>query len=251
MGKTRSPNRDKAFAIYKEHNGKITPKEIAEQLGDKIVNIYSWKKNDEWDVQLNGKVGAPKGNKNAIGNNGGAPSGNLNNLRHGLYCDETKRLPKEFIKKMFPIGLRKAYEETQNLELSKLAKLGHSIDILWAKILASQTITYVKNKKDMTKELKKQSDSDTSSTKEFEIQYAWDKENKNIDIQSKAMDRLSNMIKTYEDLLHTNWELTSEEQRVRVEKLKAELSKLNGTDNNKRQGNLDKLLEVFKQGPVK
>lgn len=31
------------------------------------------------------KSGAPKGNKNALGNHGGAPKGNSNNLKHGLY----------------------------------------------------------------------------------------------------------------------------------------------------------------------
>ena len=29
--------------------------------------------------------GAPKGNHNAIGNSGGAPSGNKNNYKHGIY----------------------------------------------------------------------------------------------------------------------------------------------------------------------
>ena len=30
--------------------------------------------------------GAPKNNQNAVGNSGGAPEGNQNNLRHGAYC---------------------------------------------------------------------------------------------------------------------------------------------------------------------
>lgn len=175
------------------------------------------------------KGGAPKGNKNAKGNKGGAPKGNLNNLQHGYYCDEAKRLPKEFIKKWFPVGLKNAYEESANLGISKLDKLGHTIDMLWAKILVNQKITSIKNKKDTTKELKKQSKGKISS-EEYEIQFAWDKENNSLDVNSKAMERLANMIDKYEKLLHENWELATDEQKLRVEKLRKEIE--NSIDNN-------------------
>ena len=33
------------------------------------------------------KRGAPKGNKNAVGNKGGAPFGNANAVKHGLFMD--------------------------------------------------------------------------------------------------------------------------------------------------------------------
>lgn len=78
MGRSRSPNRDKAFAIYKEHKGNISSKELAEQLGEKIEYIYRWKTLDEWDSKIHKKKGAPKGNNRAAGNKGGAPKGNKN-----------------------------------------------------------------------------------------------------------------------------------------------------------------------------
>lgn len=168
------------------------------------------------------KGGAPKGNKNAKGNKGGAPKGNLNPLKHGLYCDETKRLPEDFIKKWLPVGLKNAFEGSASLGLSKLDKLGHAIDILWAKILVSQKITEVKNKKDTTKELKKESWGKTDS-KEFEIQFAWDKVNSSLDINSKAMERLSNMIDKYEKLLHSNWDLATDEQKLRIKKIENDI----------------------------
>lgn len=176
------------------------------------------------------KGGAPKGNKNAKGNKGGAPKGNLNPLKHGLYCDETKRLPEDFIKKWLPVGLKNAYEGSASLGLSKLDKLGHAIDILWAKILVSQKITEVKNKKDTTKELKKQSWGKNPS-EEYEIQFAWDKANSVLDVNSKAMERLTNMIDKYERLLHSNWDLATEEQKLKVEKLRQEISKLADDEN--------------------
>lgn len=219
MGRPRSPNRDKAYEIYEKNRGKISLNDIANMLNEKPSNIYSWKNKDKWDRKLKGNVGAPKGN--------------LNGLKNGMYCDPEKRLPSEFIKKWFPIGFKNAYEDSVNMGISKLDKLGHSIDMLWARILVSQKITRVKNKDDMTKELKReknQSGKNPSTEREYEIQFAWDKENSNLDTYSKAMERLTNMIDKYEKLLHANWDLATEEQKARIEKLKFELSKAKGDD---------------------
>lgn len=244
MGKARSPNRDKAFEIYKEHDGKITPKEIAELLGEKAVNIYSWKKNDEWNFKLNGKVGAPKGNKNAIGNKGGAPKGNLNNLQNGDYYDPTKHLEKSFLKKYLPMATRKIIEGVSESGMNSLEILWANIQLQLAAIFRSQKIMDVKNKNEMIKELKKtkvQSELQKDNTgkkvpveiykeEEYEFQFAWDRQATFLNSQSKAMTTLQNMISKYEDLLHKNWDLASEEQKLRVEKLKAEISK--GTKKN-------------------
>ncbi|MGV1117832.1 phage terminase small subunit, partial [Clostridium perfringens] len=48
----------------------------------------------------------------------------------------------------------------------------------------------------------------------------------------KAMKTLEGLINSYEKLLNTNWDLASEEQKTRVEKLKAEVNKLDGTNEN-------------------
>lgn len=229
MGKTRSPNRDKAFLIYKENNGKIGAKEIAALLDEKVVNIYAWKKNDEWDVKLNGKVGAPKGNKNAIGNKGGAPKGNLNNLQHGEYYDPTKHLEKDFMKKYLPAATKKIIKETVEAGLNSLDILWTNIQLQFAAVIRSQKIMEVKNKNDLTKELKREKESYSATgsgkEKEYELQFAWDKQERFLTSQSKAMTALQNMISKYEELLHKNWDLATEEQKLRVEKIKADLSK--------------------------
>ncbi|WP_054972392.1 phage terminase small subunit [Paenibacillus sp. A3] len=96
MGKERDPNRDRAAEIWREHDGKITNRQIAEMLGVDEKKIAVWKQRDKelWSVVQQGnndvvqhsessvvqrkKIGAPKGNKNAVGNKGGAPKGNQN-----------------------------------------------------------------------------------------------------------------------------------------------------------------------------
>lgn len=54
MARVRSPNRDKAFEIYKEHNGEITNREIANILDTPEKTISGWKVKDKWKDKLNG-----------------------------------------------------------------------------------------------------------------------------------------------------------------------------------------------------
>jgi len=52
LARVRSPNRDKAFDIYKEHGGDITNREIASMLNEDEKVIAVWKSRDKWnDVQ--------------------------------------------------------------------------------------------------------------------------------------------------------------------------------------------------------
>ncbi|MCC3868496.1 terminase small subunit [Terrisporobacter mayombei] len=54
MARVRSPNRDKAFEIYKENDGNITNREIANILGISEKSISGWKSKDKWNDKLNG-----------------------------------------------------------------------------------------------------------------------------------------------------------------------------------------------------
>ncbi|PAB61330.1 phage terminase small subunit [Anaeromicrobium sediminis] len=100
MARARSPNRDKAKIMYLESNGEKKLKDIAEELGLKDSQIRKWKSQDKWDQELKGalpktkgnvtnekkrKKGGQIGNKNALGNDGGAPEGNINAIKHGAY----------------------------------------------------------------------------------------------------------------------------------------------------------------------
>ncbi|QWU17380.1 Uncharacterized protein YjcR [Paenibacillus sophorae] len=95
MAKKRDPRRDEAFEIWKASGGKIDLVEIAAQLGVSDGTLRGWKSKDKWEAKLNETLrsdernvpqnterskrrGAPKGNKNAVGNRGGAPPGNTN-----------------------------------------------------------------------------------------------------------------------------------------------------------------------------
>jgi phage terminase small subunit len=50
MARKRDPNRDKAYEIWKQHDGKITNREIAHLLSTDEKKIAVWKQRDKWNV---------------------------------------------------------------------------------------------------------------------------------------------------------------------------------------------------------
>ncbi|MFK4171106.1 phage terminase small subunit-related protein [Paenibacillus lautus] len=73
--------------MWLKSGGTMKLKDIAAALSIGETQVRKWKSHDKWATDLNSNVtneskgnvtkrGAPKGNKNAVGNRGGAPAGN-------------------------------------------------------------------------------------------------------------------------------------------------------------------------------
>lgn len=214
MGRARDPNRDKAFEIYSEHNGNIELIEIAERLGVSAGTVRGWKSKDKWEPKIKGTFqkkntersknprGAPKGSKNALGH--GAPKGNTNALKHGLFA---KYLPQE------------VYEIAQELsEKQPIDILWENITLTYANLLHAQRILYVQDVEDTTSVLIATTAKGGAS---YEIHTAWDKQGKALAAMARAQSELKSMIKTYDEL--TRSPLVTEEQRLRIDNLKAQL----------------------------
>ncbi|MGD9678415.1 MAG: phage terminase small subunit [Vulcanibacillus sp.] len=228
MARASNPNRKKAYELWLEHNGAITNRRIAELLNENEKVIAVWKQRDKWNVvqqsdskvvqqKKNKKLGAPIGNKNAKGNKGGlgGPLKNDKAVKHG------------FFQKYFP---EEAIEIMQEIESqSPLDILWDNIVIQYTAIVRAQRIMFVRDQKDQTKVLKRQKESlgiggSSSWEKEYELQHAWDKHASFLQAQSRAMGELRSLIKQYEELCNSG--LASEEQKLRIEKLKAEVKAL-------------------------
>lgn len=241
----RDPLRDEAFKLFRNSKGKMTSKEIAEKLNKSVNTINSWRNKDEWSKKLKG--GAPRGNSNAKGH--GAPKGNLNNLKNGEYCDPSKFLDKGFLAKYIPAATKNIIKGVLENGVTHLDMLWDNIVLLYSSIIRSQKIMYVKNQDDITKVKIKEAYGENSSTEEWEYQFAWDKQEKFIKSQSSAMKTLNSMVKDYEELLHKNWDLATEEQKLRIEKLKLDISKITGEENTDKNKNtkLDSILEQLSE----
>lgn len=82
MGRQRSPNRDRAYEMWKESNGTKPLKSIAEELGEPETLVRKWKCQDKWDSKSNV---TEKKKGNVTKRKRGAPKGNTNSLKHGGY----------------------------------------------------------------------------------------------------------------------------------------------------------------------
>lgn len=228
MPRARDPNRNRAFEIYEEHGGNIDLVEIASQLNISAGTVRGWKSKDDWDGQLNGtlrkknterskKKGAQPKNQNAIGNKGGAaPQQNKNAEKYGFF---SKYLPEE-TREIFS-----AIEQADPLDL-----LWHQIQIAYAAIIRAQKIAYVRDQNDKTIEKVEEKDGNVIGER-WEVQQAWDKQNEFLKAQARAQGELRSLIKQYDEMIHKDWNLASEEQRMRIELLKHQAEAASGDDN--------------------
>ena len=213
MGRARDPNRDKAFEIYSESNGNIELIEIAERLGVSAGTVRGWKSKDKWEPKVKGTLqkknterskkprGAPKGSKNALGH--GAPKGNTNALKHGLFA---KYLPQE------------VYEIAQELsEKQPIDILWENITLTYANLLHAQRVLFVQDIEDNSTFVTSEGKAGVG----YEHHTAWDKQGKALAAMARAQSELKSMIKTYDEL--TRSPLVTEEQRLRIDNLKAQL----------------------------
>jgi len=216
----------------------ITLKDLAEKHGVKLGTLKSRKSREKWSRDatkkdatktkgLQPKAGAPKGNKNAVGNRGNPnpknqfTERNTMALKHGLF---SRYIPKETLEIMGML------DEKDPADL-----LWDQIMIQYAAIIRAQSIMFVTDKNEMIKELKKEKETENSSEIEYEFQFAWDRQANFLNAQSRAIAELRSSIKQFLELAHEQDErrLKLEKMQLNIEKTKAELDKLNDDSNDK------------------
>ncbi|HBF8910363.1 TPA: phage terminase small subunit [Clostridioides difficile] len=177
------------------------------------IKRYNWSKEKKKGAPIN-KRGAPFSNKNSVGY--GAPKENKNAEKFGFF---SKYLPEETRELIQEISIK-----------DKFDILWEQITIQYAAIIRAQKIMYVKDKEEMIKELKKHESTENGEKTEYEFQFAWDRQASFLNAQSRAMSELRSLIKQYDEMIHKDWNLATEEQKNRVEKLKCEVDNLKKSD---------------------
>jgi len=207
---------NKKDLAYQDYLKGMKYKEIAEKYGVTINTVKSWKTRYKWSrdgvhtkekgVHTKRKRGAPYGNKNALGNDGGAPEGNQNARKHGFF---SKYIPKE------------------TLEIMGTLEKKDPPDILWdqiliqyAAIIRAQQIMFVESKDEIIKELRKVKNGENFSEKEWELQFAWDRQANFLNAQSRAMSELRSLIKQFNELANED-----DERRLKLEQIQAGIEK--------------------------
>lgn len=196
---------EKSELARKDYEAGMKYKDIATKHGVSINTVKSWQRRHKWSRDKKGAPktprGAPKGNKNADGH--GAPKGNTNALKHGLFA---KYLPQE------------VYEIAQELtDKQPIDILWENITLTYANLLHAQRILFVQDIEDTSTFVTSTGKAGTG----YEHHTAWDKQSKALAAIARAQSELKGMIKTYDEL--TRSPLVTEEQRLRIDNLKAQL----------------------------
>lgn len=209
-------------------------KEIAEKYGVTLNTVKSWKTRYKWskdgkkgahtkpEKSMHTKRGAQPGNKNSSG----GPPGNKKAEKYGFF---SKHLPEETVSII------------EEMPKDPLDILWDQIQIAYAAIIRAQKIMYVEDKQDKTKETITYGESSTA----YEVQQAWDKHGNFLQAQARAQKTLEGMINRYDDLLHKNWELATEEQRARIERIKADTERIKGGEQASTEDKVAKLFDAI------
>lgn len=191
---------------YKDYKKGLKRKEIALKYNVSINTVKSWKTR-HWnrleDAPPKKKKGAPLKNKNATG-----PPRNQNAVKHGFF---SKWLPEE------TLAILGEVESKSPIDL-----LWDNIQLQYAAIIRAQKLMYVRDQQDKTIERIEEKSGNVDGER-WEVQQAWDKQANFMSAQSRAMKTLESMIKQYDEMLHKNWELATEEQKARINNLKSKI----------------------------
>lgn len=232
MGRARNPKTDEAEKLF--YKG-MKLKDIASRLEVPEGTVRRWKNTYKWNSERSEKKanvrkrGGQIGNKNAVGGNQSAPLKNHNAEKFGFF---RKYLPEETVSII------------EEMPKDPLDVLWDQIQIAYAAIIRAQQIMYVQDRDDKTIERIEEKDGSVCGEK-WEVQQAWDKHGNFLQAQARAQKTLESMINKYDDLLHKNWELATEEQRVRIERIKADTERIKGGEQASTEDKVAKLFDAI------
>ena len=239
MSDARAPNYELAYDDYRKG---MKYKEIAEKYGVTLNTVKSWKTRYRWSKEPKKGVhtksekvctqkGGQPGNRNAAGHGGTGPPKNKNAEKHGFY---SRWLPAETLEIM------------EGMPTDPLDILWDQIQIAYTAIIRAQQIMYVRDRDDKSTTRIQHKNGETVKEERWEIQQAWDKHASFMSAQSRQQKTLESLIKQYDELLHKNWELATDEQKARIAQIRAQTDKLKGTESKEELQKLDKVLEEIK-----
>lgn len=228
MARKRNPKTDEAEKLFRKG---LKLKDIASRLEVPEGTVRRWKNTYKWNSERSDKKanvrnkGGQKGNRNAAG----GPPGNNKAEKYGFF---RKYLPEETVSII------------EEMPKDPLDVLWDQIQIAYAAIIRAQQIMYVKDREDKTIERVEERDGNVYGEK-WEVQQAWDKQSNFLSAQARAQKTLESMINRYDDMLHKNWELATEEQRARIDRIKADTERIKGGEQTSTEDKVAKLFDAI------
>lgn len=225
---------------YEEND--ITLKALADKYGISPSTIRSRKNREDWQrsgaTQRNAtdRKGGQRGNANAKGNKGGgAPKDNKNAVSHGLFANY---LPEEMLEIM-----------TELNEMTPADMIWQNILIQYTAIVRSQKIMFVRNESDdinnitsvkMNPSYTDEKGNPVKIEESREWHLAYERHEKFLSAQSRAVTTLSNLIKQFVALSDE-----ADERRLNLEIMQAKLNEM--TPSESQEDSLAKYMRTLRQ----
>lgn len=210
MPRAKNARADEALALYTEGLKLV---EIAAKLEIPEGTVRRWKCTQHWDGKQSERSQKKKANARKRGGQPGnrnraAPKGNKRAEKFGFY---NKYLPEETLEIFGEIA-----------DADPLDLLWDQIRFSYTAIVRAQKIAYVRDQQDKTIEKVEEKDGNVIGER-WEVQEAWDKQANFMKAQARAMDALRGLIKQYTEMLQERGETATEEQKLRLELLRAKI----------------------------
>lgn len=260
MARERDPNRDKAFKLFEEHGGDITNREIAKRLDidEKVVAV--WKGRDKWLENIGHVVQQKDGNvvqqkRNVVQRKKKKKASKAKKTGKAKKQREYNRNPPNQFAKRNTAALKHGFfsrhipQETLDLmgdleTMSPADILWQQITLQYAAIIRAQSIMWVQDKDDNTKELKRikyggidsegegEGEETGVSEVEYELQFSWDKQARFLTAQARAITELRTSIKQFVSIADEEDErrFKLKQMRLNIEKTKLEIDKIKEGD---------------------
>lgn len=228
MPRSRSPNRDKAFKIFKVHDGNITNRAIAEELGVPEKTISAWKTRDKWNAVLQ-KDDCSTANDKSV-DSSSKKRGNPNPVHKFSHHNNPSLLH----------GLRSKYLHQEQVEimeamdgLSVADQIWLQVEIKFSALMRMQKIMWVADDQDHLSEI-----TGVGESISYKVSFAYERYEAYIKAQTRAMAEYRNLVKQWLALAGKDDErhLKLDGMQVDIERKRLEVEKLRLTNKDLEKG---------------
>lgn len=235
MARERDPNRDKAYQLWKRHNGEITNREIANKLDIDEKKVAVWKSRDKWDsattsdnvVQRNKvkknnvvqqkqsvvEIQQKKDNKRERKRSGNPnpknqfTKRNTAAVKHGLHA------------KYIPDDMQEIIDSMNSMSAEDI--IWQNIEIQYASIIRAQQIMWVQDADSLLSEEVSSSYGQNGTSQSFKVAFAYEQYDSFLKSQSRAMGELRSLIKQFVAMADE-----SDERKQKLQMMDMQMNKL-------------------------
>lgn len=229
MPRARDPNRDKAFEIFKEHNGDITNRKIAEILDCPEKTISAWKSRDKWNAVLQTNECSTTNDNKSLSVDEQKHEKKKAPYRSNPKNQFTKRneasVKHGFYRKWLPQDMLEIIEDTKGMTLAD--RLWFQIETKFASLIQLHKIMFVESKHDILNEIDMISDGADGGMERRKVVYAFEQYAEYVKTEARLTSEWRNVVKQFLELSdeYDERRMKLEQMQLNIDKTKTEIER--------------------------